>query len=65
MQVGCQRILHDSFCGHSADQQNPNANPKNSIIQTATKVALNPNETKTVQFKLTPRDLAYFDVAGH
>ncbi len=29
------------------------------------KVALQPGETKTVQFHLTPRDLAYFDVAGH
>jgi beta-glucosidase len=29
------------------------------------KVALQPGETKTVQFRLTPRDLAYFDVAGH
>jgi beta-glucosidase len=29
------------------------------------KVALNPGETKTVTFTLTPRDLAYFDVAGH
>jgi len=28
------------------------------------KVSLNPGETKTVSFKLTPRDLAYFDVAG-
>ena len=29
------------------------------------KVALNPGETKTVSLQLTPRDLAYFDVAGH
>ena len=29
------------------------------------KVALNPGETKTVSFNLTPRDLAYFDVTGH
>jgi beta-glucosidase len=29
------------------------------------KVALNPGETKTVSFQLTPRDFAYFDVAGH
>jgi beta-glucosidase len=29
------------------------------------KVALQPGESKTVQFRLTPRDLAYFDVAGH
>jgi beta-glucosidase len=29
------------------------------------KVALNPDETKTVTFTLTPRDLAYFDVTGH
>jgi beta-glucosidase len=29
------------------------------------KVALNPDETKTVTFALTPRDLAYFNVTGH
>jgi beta-glucosidase len=29
------------------------------------KVALNPGETKTVQLQVTPRNLAYFDVAGH
>jgi len=29
------------------------------------KVALQPGETKTVSFTLTPRELAYFDVAGH
>jgi beta-glucosidase len=29
------------------------------------KIALEANETKTVRFQLTPRDLAYFDVAGH
>ena len=29
------------------------------------KVALNPGETKSVSFTLTPRELAYFDVAGH
>jgi beta-glucosidase len=29
------------------------------------KVALNPGETKTVQFTLTARDLASFDVPGH
>lgn len=29
------------------------------------KVALAPSETKTISFKLSPRDLAYFDVAGH
>ena len=30
-----------------------------------TKVALEPNETKAVSFTLWPRDLAYYDVAGH
>ncbi len=30
-----------------------------------TKVALQPGETKTVQFNIQPRDLAYFDVSGH
>lgn len=30
-----------------------------------TKVLLQPGETKTVQFTVTPRDLAYFDVPGH
>ena len=29
------------------------------------KVALNPGETKTVQFNLQPRALAYFDTPGH
>ncbi len=29
------------------------------------KVALEPGETKTVEFTLKPRDLAYFDVPGH
>ncbi len=29
------------------------------------KVALQPGETKTVEFTLKPRDLAYFDVPGH
>lgn len=29
------------------------------------KVALQPGETKTVQFTITPRDLAYFDTPGH
>ncbi|HEY5297513.1 MAG TPA: glycoside hydrolase family 3 C-terminal domain-containing protein [Verrucomicrobiae bacterium] len=29
------------------------------------KIALQPGETKTVQFKITPRDLAYFDTSGH
>jgi beta-glucosidase len=29
------------------------------------KVALAPGETKTVDFNITPRDLAYFDVPGH
>ena len=29
------------------------------------KVALNPGETKTISLRLTPRDLAYFDVAAH
>lgn len=29
------------------------------------KVALQPGETKTVQFAIKPRDLAYFDVPGH
>lgn len=29
------------------------------------KVALAPGETKTVDFTITPRDLAYFDVPGH
>jgi len=29
------------------------------------KVALAPGETKAVSLKLTPRDLAYFDVVGH
>lgn len=29
------------------------------------KVALLPGETKTVQFTIQPRDLAYFDVPGH
>jgi beta-glucosidase len=29
------------------------------------KIALQPGETKTVQFTLKPRDLAYFDVPGH
>jgi beta-glucosidase len=30
-----------------------------------TKIELAPGETKTVQFKIIPRDLAYFDVDGH
>jgi beta-glucosidase len=29
------------------------------------KIALQPGETKTVQFTIHPRDLAYFDVPGH
>jgi beta-glucosidase len=29
------------------------------------KIALKPGETKTVAFKIKPRDLAYFDVADH
>jgi beta-glucosidase len=29
------------------------------------KIELNPGETKTVQFNINPRDLAYFDVSGH
>ncbi|MGO8765866.1 MAG: glycoside hydrolase family 3 C-terminal domain-containing protein [Limisphaerales bacterium] len=29
------------------------------------KVALKPGETRTVQFNVQPRDLAYFDTAGH
>jgi beta-glucosidase len=29
------------------------------------KVALQPGETKTVEFTVRPRDLAYFDVSGH
>jgi beta-glucosidase len=29
-----------------------------------TKVALNPGETRTVQFHLSPRDLCYYDVDG-
>ena len=29
------------------------------------KIALQPGETKTVQFTIQPRDLAYFDVPGH
>jgi len=29
------------------------------------KIELNPGETKTVQFNIKPRDLAYFDVPGH
>jgi beta-glucosidase len=29
------------------------------------KIELAPGETKTVQFKINPRDLAYFDVDGH
>jgi len=29
------------------------------------KIALQPGETKTVEFKIKPRDLAYFDMPGH
>ena len=29
------------------------------------KVALQPGETKTIQFTIQPRALAYFDAAGH
>jgi beta-glucosidase len=29
------------------------------------KVMLQPGETKTIQFTITPRDLAYFDTPGH
>ncbi len=34
-------------------------------LKSFAKISLNPNETKTVSFQFTPRDLAYFDVAGH
>jgi beta-glucosidase len=44
---------------------NPKIDRPERELKGFAKVVLKPGETKTVQFKLTPRDLSWFDVSGH